>query len=59
MWEDPIAKETHEAREQLFALFNYDLGAVCRFLREKEAEHPERMVTLKPRRPDRRARRRA
>jgi hypothetical protein len=51
MWEDAIVKETR-AREQLFARFNYDLGALCRFLREKEAEHADRFVTLKPRRPD-------
>jgi hypothetical protein len=57
MWEDPIVKETHQARERLFARFDYDLGAFCRFLREKEAEHADRLVTLKPR-PDRRARRR-
>jgi hypothetical protein len=59
MWEDPIVKETREAREQLFARFDHDLGALCRFLREKEAEHADRLVTLKPRRPARRARRRA
>jgi hypothetical protein len=51
MWEDPIVKETREAREELFAHFDNDLGALCKFLREKEREHPERVVTLKPRRP--------
>ncbi len=52
MWEDPIVKETHEAREVLFARFNHDLGALCRFLRERESEHPDRVVTLEPRRPE-------
>jgi hypothetical protein len=52
MWEDPIVKETREAREELFARFNNDLGALCRFLREKEKEHADRVVTLEPRRPD-------
>ena len=52
MWEDPIVKETREAREQLFARFNHDLAALCHFLREKEREHPDRVVTLKPRRPE-------
>jgi len=52
MWEDPIVKETREARAELFARFNNDLAALCRFLREKEAEQPERFVTLQPRRPD-------
>ena len=52
MWEDPIVKETRDAREELFARFNYDLAALCRFLREKQTEHAERVVTLPPRRPE-------
>jgi len=52
MWEDPIVKETRKAREELFARFNYDLAALCRYLREKEREHPDRVVTLNPRRPE-------
>ena len=52
MWEDPIVKETREAREKLSAQFNHDLAALCAFLREKEREHPERLVTLPPRRPE-------
>jgi acyl-coenzyme A synthetase/AMP-(fatty) acid ligase len=52
MWEDPIVKETRTAREQLFARFNNDLAALCRYLREKEREHPDRVVTLAPHRPE-------
>jgi hypothetical protein len=52
MWEDPIVKETREAREELSARFNHDLAALCRFLREREREHPDRIVTLEPRRPE-------
>jgi hypothetical protein len=52
MWEDLIVMETREAREELFARFNNDLGALCRFLREKQNEHAERVVTLEPRRPE-------
>ena len=52
MWEDPIVKETRAAREELSARFNHDLAALCRYLREKEREHPERVVTLEPRRPE-------
>ena len=51
-WEDPIVKETREAREELFARFNHDLAALCRFLREKEREHSYRVVTLELRRPE-------
>ena len=52
MWEDPIVKETRAAREELSSRFNHDLAALCRYLREKEREHPERVVTLEPRRPE-------
>lgn len=52
MSEDPIVKETRAAREALFAQFNYDLAALCKHLREKESQHPERVVTLKPKRPE-------
>ena len=52
MWEDPIVKETREARERLLAQFGHDLAALCAFLREKEKEHSDRLVTLPPRRPE-------
>ena len=52
MWEDPIVKETRAAREELFARFNHDLAALCEYLREKEREHSDRVVTLEPRRPE-------
>jgi hypothetical protein len=52
MWEDPIVKETRAAREELSSRFNHDLAALCRYLREKESEHPDRVVTLQPRRPE-------
>jgi hypothetical protein len=52
MWEDSIVKETRAAREELSAPFNHDLAALCRYLREKEREHPDRVVTLEPRRPE-------
>ena len=52
MWEDPIVKETRAARQELFERFNNDLAALCKHLREKENEHPNRVVTLTPRRPE-------
>jgi len=52
MWEDSIVKETRAAREELFASFHKDLAALCSYLREKEREHPDRVVTLPPRRPE-------
>jgi hypothetical protein len=52
MWEDPIVKEIREAREELFARFDHDLAALCSFLREKQNEHADRVVTFEPRRPE-------
>ena len=52
MWEDPVVKDTRAARTELFARFNNDLTALCAYLREKEREHPDRVVTLEPRRPE-------
>jgi len=52
MWEDPIVKETRAARRELSARFNHSLAALCRYLREKEREHADRVVTLEPRRPE-------
>jgi len=52
VWEDPIVKETRAAREELFARFNYDLAALCDYLRKKQGEHSERVVTREPRRPE-------
>lgn len=52
MWEDPIVNETRAAREELAARFNHDMAALCRYLREKEREHADRVVTLEPRRPE-------
>ena len=52
MWEDPIVQETRAAREKLFAQFGNDLSALCKYLREKEREHSDRVVTLAPRRPE-------
>jgi hypothetical protein len=52
MWEDPIVKETRAAREELSARFGHDLHALCAYLREKEREHGDQVVTLPPRRPE-------
>jgi len=52
MWEDPIVKETRAAREDLFARFDNNLAALCKYLRERESLHQERVVTLQPRTPE-------
>lgn len=52
MREDPIVEETRAAREELFARFNYDLAALCEYLRKKQGEHSGRVVIRQPRRPE-------
>lgn len=51
MWEDPIVKETRDAREELLERFDYDLDALCEYLRQQETKDAKKSVTLEPRRP--------
>jgi len=51
VWEDPIVAETRALRQQLMDEVGNDLDALVAYLRERELEHPERLVTLPPRRP--------
>ena len=51
IWKDEIVEEVRKARDSYFAQFDYDLERVFADLKEKERQHPERMVTLKPRKP--------
>jgi hypothetical protein len=43
-WEDPIVSEVRAVRQQIFAEFNYDLGAYVVHLREFEQEARRRGV---------------
>ena len=52
MWEDPIVKETRDAREELLRRFDYDLDALCEYLQQQEARSDKKAVTLEPRRPN-------
>jgi hypothetical protein len=45
---DPIIEEVCRVRDELARKFNYDLGELVEYLREKEQEHPDRMVSLRP-----------
>jgi hypothetical protein len=51
VWEDPIVAETRALRQQLMDEVGNDLDTLVAYLRERELEHPERLVTLPPRRP--------
>ena len=48
MWEDPIVEEVRKAREEHAAKFDYDLAAICRDLREKQAESGRRVIRREP-----------
>lgn len=51
MWEDPIVRETRNAREELLERFNYDLDALCEYLEQVGKPVGKEAVTLPPRRP--------
>ena len=50
-WEDPIVAETRALRQELMDEVGNDLGALVKYLQERELEHPERLVSLPPRPP--------
>lgn len=51
MFRDPIVEEIRQIREEFAKEFNYDLRAMVEYLRAKEREHPENVVSLPPRPP--------
>jgi len=46
MWTDPIVEEVRRVRQEYAKQFNYDLHALAADLREREQEHPERLVSF-------------
>jgi hypothetical protein len=44
MWKDPIVEEIHAIREKIARECDYDIRKIMARLREKEKEHPERLV---------------
>jgi len=46
MKEDPIVEETHQVRREIAAQFGGDVHAFFKYLREREAERPDEVVTL-------------
>ena len=46
MSRDPIVDEIRRIREEYAAKFNYDLAAICKDLREKQAQSGRKVVRL-------------
>lgn len=49
MWNDPIVAETRAARDEYARQFSYNADAIFEDLISKQAMHPERVVSLPPR----------
>ena len=49
MWQDPIVAETRALRDEYARQFNYDADAIFEDLMAKQTMHPERVVSLPPR----------
>ncbi len=52
MWQDPIVTETRKLRDEYARQFNYNADAIFEDLMAKQAMHPERIVSLPPRKAD-------
>ena len=48
MRKDPIVEQVRKVRERHAAKFGYDLGAICRDLKEEEWKGGRRLVSLPP-----------
>ena len=46
MSEEPIVDETHRVRREISAQFGDDVHAFFAYLRQREAERPDQIVTL-------------
>ena len=45
---DPIVQEVRKWRDQLAERFNYDLDAICRYLKEQQEKSGRKVVVLPP-----------
>lgn len=49
MWKYPVVAETRSLRDEYARQFDYDADAIFDDLIKKQAMHPERVVSLPPR----------
>jgi hypothetical protein len=52
MHEDPIVAETRRLREEMMNEVGNDLDTLFEYLKKREAQHPDRLVSFAPRRPE-------
>ena len=45
MYKDPIIEEVRKNREELFKMFDYDLGKFSKYIIEKQNENKDRLIT--------------
>ncbi len=50
MMRDYLVEEVRKARDEYAKRFNYDLAAICRDLRERQAKSGRKVVSFPPRR---------
>ena len=46
MIDDPIIEELHRIREEIAARHNYDVSAICKYFRAKEAKEDRPVVSF-------------
>jgi len=51
MYDDPIVAEIRRLRDEYARRFDYDLGAICRDLREQQQRSGRQVVRRRPKRP--------
>jgi len=51
-WQDPIVEEVRLARDEHAARFQYDLGAICADLRQRQQSSGRKILSLPPRKTD-------
>ena len=51
MQDDPVVAEVRRIREQFAARFNYDIDAIGKYARERDAAGDRKVVSLPPRPP--------
>jgi hypothetical protein len=52
MQDDPVVADIRRIREEIAARFNYDIDAIGKYARERDAADNRNVIRLPPRRPD-------